>query len=201
MMLSGLAVALAAGVIPLAGVAGAQPNPSPCARGQGGYPPGGQQGQTVDRSTFRRGERGNVQGCASPRSRFETTLFSHPKPLGSGVADETGFYSLSFTIPSDAEIGGHRIVTTGTGVVDGVSTINVIGEQASAAGDLDTRGRAAGGAARAAGGGGGGGGALARTGSASTAPLTAAGVGLILIGGAAVVITRRRRNDAASVTQ
>lgn len=197
MLLGSLAVATAAGVIPLSGVAGAQSqNASPCARG-GPYPPA-QQGQTTDRSTYAQGQNGNVRGCASPRSRFGTDLNSHPRFLGSGVTDDSGVYSLNFTIPADAEIGIHKIVTTGTGVVDGVSTINVVGSQANAVGDQGTRARAAGaGGTRAAGG---GRGALPRTGSASTAPLTAAGIGLVLIGSAAVVVTRRRRSEAASAT-
>ncbi len=175
--------------------AGANPNASPCAPGGPGYPPG-QRGTTVGPgNSFRRGDNGNVQGCASPNSRFSATMHSHPKPLGTGTADATGFFSLGFTVPCDAEDGGHTIVVQGTGVVDGAVNVTVNGTNPAVCGraagvrDLDERGRQTGAARRA----GGGGGALPRTGSASSAPLAAAGVGLVLIGGVAVYFARRRR--------
>jgi len=203
MLLGSVAVA-AASIIPLAGVAGAQSsNASPCAQGGPNYPPGQQgQGLTVSPNSFRRGDNGNARGCAGPNSRFNRTLFSHPKPLGTGTADGTGFYSFGFQIPCDTEDGGHTLVVQGQGVVDGSASLTVNGTNtavcgaANAVGNLGQAGRQAG-VARASGG---GGGALARTGSASAAPLTAAGVGLVLIGSAAVVVTRRRRSDAASVS-
>jgi LPXTG-motif cell wall-anchored protein len=154
-------------------------------------------------NNFRRGDRGNVQGCASPNSRVNGTLFSHPKPLGTTTADGTGAFFLGFTIPCDTEDGGHTLVVSGTGVVDGSAGLTVNGTntavcgQSAAVRDLDRAGRQSTVARRAASG---GGGALPRTGSASTAPLTAAGIGLVLIGSAAVVVTRRRRSEAASAT-
>ncbi len=204
-MLGGLAVATAAGVVPFTGMAeaqspnaGANPNASPCAPGgPNAYPPGqAAKGATTPDNTLRRGDRGNVNGCASPRSQQNHTLNSHPHFLGSSVADDTGFYTFDFTVPCDVEDGDHRLDVAGTGVVPPTSVLfnvsgtntAVCGEQASLdAGGFSQRGAAAGGR-----------GTLPDTGNASTAPLTAAGVGLVLIGAFAVAATRRRRAAQAT---
>lgn len=198
MLLGSLAVATAAGVIPLSGVAGAQGGQ--CA--QPGYPPA-QRGLTVAPGTLPTGGDGTLEGCADPNSSVGFTLFADGKDLGSTTANAAGFFSFRFRVPCGAEQGRNTIVAKGSGVVDGSVNLNVSGVntavcgQSAAVGNIGGAGRQSTVARRAASG---GGGALPRTGSASTAPLTAAGIGLVLIGSAAVVVTRRRRSEAASAT-
>ena len=202
LMLGGLAVATAAGVVPFVGIAEAQsPNASPCAQGRP-YPPGAP-GQTVDDTTPGRGQTVRGRGCASPRSNNTHTFASAPRVVATSTSDADGLYTFSFVVPTDAEDGPHTISTSGTDVVDGVTQLFVSGGQAftgrggggqggggQGGGGQGGGGQGGGGQG---GGAGGGGGALPRTGNASTAPLTAAGVGLVLIGGFAVTAARRRR--------
>lgn len=188
LMLGGLTVATAAGVVPFVGIAEAQsPNASPCAQGRP-YPPGAP-GQTVDDTTPGRGQTVRGRGCASPRSNNTHTFASAPRVVATSTSDADGLYTFSFVVPTDAEDGPHTLSTSGTGVVDGVTQLFVSGGEAfTGAGDGGQGGGGQGGGRA-----GGGGGALPRTGNASTAPLTAAGVGLVLIGGFAVTAARRRR--------
>lgn len=172
--------------------AGANPSASPCAPGGPQYPPSNRRLE-IDRNTVPRGGQFVGEGCASPRSTVNFTMFSHPKPLGSVTADATGFFRASFAVPCDAEEGAHTVRTTGG--LESSAAINVSGDApglcGASAGGVNTGGGTTGGA----GGGGGGSGSLPRTGSSSTAPLAAAGIGLVLIG-AATAVTARRRRDA-----
>ncbi|HUP70282.1 MAG TPA: LPXTG cell wall anchor domain-containing protein [Acidimicrobiales bacterium] len=199
--MTGLMLPLAA--IGFAGVAEAQspdagsnPNASPCAPGGPQYPPSNRRLE-VDRNNVPPGGQFVGQGCASPRSTVNLTLFSHPKPLGSVTADATGFFRGSFTVPCDAEPGAHTVRTTGG--LESSAGINVSGEgagicAASVGGGQDTGGQT-----------GGAGnersrdrGDLPRTGSSSTAPLAAAGIGLVLIGAATAITARRRRSTESA---
>jgi LPXTG-motif cell wall-anchored protein len=138
----------------------------------------------VSRTAIESGGSFNVQGCASPRSQVTFTLFSHPAVLGTTVADNSGFYRATLSIPCDMEPGRHTLQTSG-GAIE-AATLEVTGATASACPAIQGQERARAAADQ----------DLPRTGSSSVVPWVMVGAGLVAFGVVAVIVARRRRLHA-----
>ncbi len=179
----GLVAMVIALLVPLGGIASAQPCPAPGLQ----YPPAAR-GLAVSSTVLARGETFTATGCADPGATVSFVLTSHPQSLGRTMADPTGFYSARLTIPCETEEGGHTLTASGPGVVDGSVGLTVRGSTRACVlgvgiardqGVVGDTGRGLGGL-------------LPRTGQ-PLALLAAIGVVLVILGSLAVYAERRRR--------
>lgn len=104
------------------GPGGSCPNP------QDKYPPGqcNRERASVDDNTLVRGQAFHyrAQGFL-PNSSAALAMFSTPIPLGTATADEFTFFDVVLKIPSNAQLGSHRIVSTGQGADGQPLTLSV----------------------------------------------------------------------------
>ncbi len=157
---------------------------SNCPNPGGRYPPGqcNPAKAAVTDSTTTRGQqiRWFAQGYR-PGSPVTLTFFSTPVPMGTAQADSSTFVERLVRIPADADLGSHRIVSTGIGANGSPLTLTVpLTVSADGAGVVGTPS-------------GSGGGDLPRTG-VDVALAALVGAGLIAVGTTAVVAGRRRRH-------
>lgn len=113
-------------------------------------------------------------GCA-PGATVALTIASTSQALGSAVANGSGAFSASVTIPSDISLGAHTIKAVCTAADGGELTLSASITAASGSSSA---------------------GGTAGTGT-ETWPVVLAGVGLVLVGVVLVVTVRRRRSPAA----
>ena len=120
-----------------------------------------------------------------PGTVVTLTFYSTPVPMGTATADSFTFAERLVTIPADAELGSHRIVSTGLGANGAPLTLTVpLTVSASGQGVVGTpTGSTSGGSG------------LPRTGL-ELAALALLGAGLIGGGATAAVAGRRRRRAA-----
>lgn len=139
--------------------------------------------QTLSATVVTPGQVITVSGTGCPANSKVSTRFD-TTPVGSTVADSMGSYTERVTIPTNATVGTHTIVSTcGSVVLSSTITVRAASTGGTGGTTTGTTGTT--------------GGTLPRTG-ANSRPLVNMGLGLLAVGGLFLVVARKKRSAATT---